>query len=144
VKGQSVDLTVKMALKAGASALIVLGADGKTTSTIDDLRTLQDGQNFKLIYLDAGGPAALSGPPVTLSNLGDRVLVSAKSPVQTVSIGTWSVAAKGLSKSKPIEVVADTVYDLLLIRSNSGRYSELVLPHLVIEKPKLAGMSKAD
>jgi len=143
LKGESVDLKTSIDLKPGASELIVLSYSGKTSTTIEDARAPQNGHNLKLIYLNAEGSAVPAGPHVTLSHAGTRLLVSAKSPAQTLSEGTWNVAAEGLLKAEPIEITPDTVYDLVLIRSSSGRYSELVLPHLVIDKPKLAGTAKA-
>jgi hypothetical protein len=142
IKGNSADLNLKMDMKPGASALIVLGSNGRTSSTIEDARVPQNGHNLKLIYLDSDGSLKSSGPSVTLSNSGTHVVLSAKEPAATVSEGSWTVSANDLRKAETLAVVPNTTYDLVLVKGNRGHYFEVVLSHLFIEKGKLAGMAK--
>jgi len=144
VKGKAIELPVNAKLKPGASTLIVLSANEKMISAIDDARTPQNSHNLKLIYLNADGSAATEGPSVTLTNSGTRLIGSSESPSQTLKEGRWTTAAKGLTNSEQLVVAPDTIYDLVLIKADGGRYSELILSHLVIEKPKLAGTSKTN
>jgi len=142
VKGISVDLNVKLELEPGASKMVVLGSSGNTYSTINDPRAPIAGHNVTLLYLDADGAAQTSGPLVTLRSSGTEVVLSEKDQAISVPVGNWKVSAAGLGKSQPLSVVPNTIYDLVLVRTKTGRYFEVGLSHVVFEKPQIGSASK--
>ena len=142
IKGKSANLNLKMDMKPGTSALIVLGSNGRTSSTLEDARAPQRGHNLKLIYLNSDGSLRSSGPSVTLANSGGHLVLSAKDSTVTVPEGNWNVSANDLRKADTLTVAPDTTYDLVLVKGKNAHYVELVLSHLFIETGKMAGMGK--